>query len=90
MTGKKAQDDRRDVENLQKISNMEFRIKENEEFIKLGQLLKAADLVRSGSDAKTVIQNGDVEVNGEVCLLRGKKVKRGDLVSFDGKTVKVC
>jgi len=69
---------------------MEFRIKENEEFIKLGQLLKAADLVRSGSDAKAYIQNGKVEVNGEVCLLRGKKIKRGDSVSFDGKTVKIC
>ena len=69
---------------------MEFSIKENEEFIKLGQLLKAANLVQSGSDAKACIQNGDVKVNGEVCLMRGKKVKRGDLVSFDGKTVKVC
>ena len=69
---------------------MEFKIRENEEFIKLGQLLKAADIVKSGSDAKAIIQNGYVEVNGEVCLLRGKKIKRGDLVSFNGKTVKVC
>ena len=69
---------------------MEFKIRENEEFIKLGQLLKAAHIVQNGSDAKAIIQNGYVEVNGEVCQLRGKKIKRGDLVSFNGKTVKVC
>ena len=69
---------------------MEFKLKENNEFIKLGQLLKAADLVFSGSDAKTFIQNGEVTVNGEVCLMKGKKIKRGDQVSFKGKDIEIC
>ena len=53
---------------------MEFKLREGEEFIKLGQLLKAAGLVSSGIDAKIVIQNGEVKVNGEVDERRGKKV----------------
>ena len=69
---------------------MDFKIREDEEFIKLGQLLKAMDLVYSGSDAKTVIMNGKVKVNGEVCLMRGKKIIRGDNVSFNGKEIKIC
>ena len=68
---------------------MDFKIREDEEFIKLGQLLKAADLVYSGSEAKTFIMNGEVVVNGEVCLMRGKKLKKGDIVSFKGKEIKI-
>ncbi len=68
---------------------MEFKIREGEDFIKLGQLLKAADLVSSGVDAKIVILNGEVSVNGEVCLMRGKKLHKGDVVSFKGKEVKI-
>jgi len=51
---------------------MEFKLRENEEFIKLGQLLKAANLVSSGIEAKIVIQNGEAKVNGEVDERRGK------------------
>ena len=68
---------------------MEIRIREEDEFIKLGQALKKAGLVDSGVDAKLVILNGQVKVNGEVELQRGKKLYDGDIVSFDGETVKV-
>lgn len=65
----------------------EFKLKD--EFIKLGQLLKATGLVESGVDAKIVIQNGEVKVNGTVETQRGKKIVAGDMVSFDGKQIKV-
>jgi ribosome-associated protein len=68
---------------------MNFTIKSTEEHIKLGQLLKAANLVSSGSEAKIVILNGEVEVNGEVCLMRGKKIVSGDKVSFNGEMIEV-
>ena len=58
-----------------------------DEFIKLGQALKAANLVESGVDAKFVIQDGLVKVNGEVCLQRGKKLVAGDKVEFDGEII---
>ena len=60
-----------------------------EEFIKLGQALKAAGLVESGVEAKEVIQDGLVKVNGEVDTRRGKKLYDGDIVSFDGTDIKI-
>ncbi len=60
-----------------------------DENIKLGQLLKATGLVGSGVDAKIVIQEGLVKVNGKVCLMRGKKIVSGDIVEFEGETVEV-
>ena len=59
------------------------------EFIKLQDLLKLANLVGTGGEAKIVIQNGDVWVNGEVCTMRGKKIRPGDTVAFDGKELTV-
>ena len=59
------------------------------EFIKLQDLLKLATLVGTGGEAKIVIQNGDVSVNGEVCTMRGKKIRPGDTVAFDGKELTV-
>lgn len=59
------------------------------EFIKLQDLLKLANLVGTGGEAKIVIQNGDVLVNGEVCTMRGKKIRPGDAVAFDGKELTV-
>ena len=56
------------------------------EFIKLDAALKYANAVESGGMAKTVIQEGDVLVNGEVCTLRGKKLYPGDHFSFIGDT----
>ena len=54
------------------------------EFIKLEASLKLANTVESGGMAKTVIQDGLVKVNGEVCTMRGKKLYPGDVVSFQG------
>ena len=64
-------------------------VKIKDEYIKLGQVLKMARFVSSGVEAKEVILDGQVKVNGEVCLMRGKKIVAGDEVSFDGKTLKV-
>lgn len=60
-----------------------------DDFIKLGQALKLAGLVDSGVEAKIVIQDGLVKVNGAVETQRGKKLVQGDIVSFDGKEFKV-
>lgn len=67
----------------------QISIREQDEFIKLGQALKKADLVSSGVEAKIVIQDGQVTVNGETELQRGKKLHHGDVFSYDGETVKV-
>lgn len=67
----------------------EIEIREGEEFIKLGQLLKKADMVSSGADVKMVIEEGQVLVNGEAELRRGRKLYDGDQVTFSGETVKV-
>lgn len=64
-------------------------IKLRDEFIKLGQAIKAANLVESGAEAKEVIQEGYVKVNGEVCTQRGKKLVEGDIVSFEGNEIKI-
>ena len=55
------------------------------EFIKLQDLLKFANLVESGGQAKECVQAGEVSVNGEVCLMRGKKIRPGDNVCFRGE-----
>jgi len=64
-------------------------IKLREDYIKLGQALKACGLVSSGIEAKIVIQDGEVKVNGEVDTRRGKKLVDGDIVEFDGETIKI-
>ena len=64
-------------------------IKIKDEFIKLGQLLKLAGFCDSRVDAKFVIQDGLVKVNGEVETQRGKKLHDGDIVEFENKQVKV-
>ena len=64
-------------------------IKLRVEYIKLGQALKAAGLVGSGVEAKEVILDGLVKVNGNVELQRGKKLYGGDIVSFDGEEIKI-
>ena len=60
-----------------------------EDFIKLGQALKLAGLVGSGVDAKFVIQDGQVKVNGQVEYQRGKKLVAGDIVEFEDDTIKI-
>lgn len=65
------------------------RIKIETEFIKLQDLLKFAGAVETGGEAKIVIQEGLVIVNGEVCIMRGKKLRPGDKVELDGLTLVV-
>ena len=60
-----------------------------DDFIKLGQALKLAGLVDSGVDAKFVIQDGLVKVNGSIETQRGKKLIAGDIVEFDGEKIKI-
>ena len=60
-----------------------------DEYIKLGQAMKLAGFVSSGIEAKIVIQDGEVKVNGEVDTRRGKKLIPGDEFEFEGQTVKV-
>ena len=64
-------------------------IKLRDEFIKLGQAMKAAGLVESGVDAKFAIQDGLVKVNGQVEVQRGKKLFDGDIVEFEGQQIKI-
>lgn len=64
-------------------------IKLREEFIKLGQALKAANLVSSGVEAKDVILDGMVKVNGVTEYQRGKKLRAGDMVYFNGEEIKI-
>ena len=65
------------------------QIKINTDFIRLDSALKLADLVQSGGHAKAVIQNGEVSVNGEICLSRGKKLRAGDKFEFELYVVEV-
>ena len=60
-----------------------------EDFIKLGQALKAAGLVDSGAGAKEVILDGQVKVNGETDMRRGKKLYAGDVVSYNGEEIQI-
>ena len=66
---------------------MEIRIRD--EFIKLGQALKLAGVVEDGVEAKFVIQDDLVKVNGETEERRGRKIYEGDVISFDGNEIKV-
>lgn len=65
------------------------QIKLREEYIKLGQALKAAGLVDSGVDAKNEILDGLVKVNGVVEVQRGKKLHDGDLVEYNGEQIQI-
>ena len=59
------------------------------EYIKLQDLLKLAGLTYTGGEAKVMVQEGLVTVNGEVCIMRGRKIRPGDTVEFEGKTLEV-
>ena len=60
------------------------------EYIKLQDLLKLADLAPSGGAAKVAVQEGQVSVNGEICPMRGKKIRPGDVVSYRGRELTVA
>ena len=59
------------------------------EYIKLQDLLKIAGLTYTGGEAKVMVQEGLVTVNGKVCTMRGRKIRPGDTVEFEGKTLEV-
>jgi len=65
------------------------QIKLRDDYIKLGQALKAAGLAGSGIDAKMLIQDGRVKVNGNIEYQRGKKLYDGDIVEFDSEFIKI-
>ena len=60
------------------------------EFIRLQDLMKLGDLVSSGGQAKLLVQDGQVQVNGQVCLQRGKKLRPGDLVTFRDRSYTIA
>jgi len=66
-----------------------IEIKLRDEYIKLGQALKASGLAASGVEAKIVIQDGEVTVNGVVCTERGRKLHDGDTAGYQGETIKI-
>ena len=68
---------------------MEQKIEIKTEFIKLDALLKFAGICETGGIAKEAVQAGDVSVNGEVCTMRGKKLREGDTACYDGQNLKV-
>ena len=73
----------------ERMNKLMVKIVLREDFIKLGQALKAAKLVGSGVEAKIVILDGKVKVNGQVELQRGKKLYDKDVVSFAGETIEI-
>ena len=69
---------------------MEYtKISIREDFIRLDSAMKLGDLVVTGGHAKFVIQEGEVKVNGEICTMRGKKLHKGDVFSFEGANYQV-
>lgn len=67
----------------------EEHVKINTEYIKLEALLKFAGAVETGGEAKLAIQDGEVKVNGEICTMRGKKLRPGDRAELDGQVLVV-
>lgn len=68
---------------------MRKKIEIKTEFIKLDQLLKYASLVQTGGEAKLLIADGEVKVNGEVCTQRGKKIRNGDVIELFDQIVEI-
>ena len=62
----------------------------NEEFIRLDNLLKFAGIAPTGGQAKFIIQNGEIKVNGEVCTMRGKKMRAGDKAQYRQRVIEVA
>ena len=61
----------------------------NEEYIRLDNLMKFSGMCNSGGRAKYLIQNGEVKLNGEVCTMRGKKIRHGDTIEYQNRIVEV-
>ncbi len=71
------------VVKVKAIKKQKQTVKISTEFIKLDSLLKLCDIAQTGGHAKILIQDGAVEVNGEICDQRGRKIKPGDMVRFE-------
>ncbi len=65
-------------------------LKPDEEYIRLDNIIKLSGEVETGGQAKIAIQGGEVKVNGEICTMRGKKMRRGDKAEFNGMAFEVC
>lgn len=68
---------------------MDNNVKIKTEFIKLDQLLKFSGAAAIGSEAKELVLDGKVKVNGEICTMRGKKIRSGDIVTVNGQDITV-
>lgn len=68
---------------------MDNNVKITTDFIKLDQLLKFAGAAAIGSEAKELVLEGKVKVNGEICTMRGKKIRSGDTVTVNGQDIAV-
>ena len=65
-------------------------VKINEDYIRLDSLMKFSGMCNSGGRAKYLIQNGEVKLNGEVCTMRGKKIRPGDKVEYNDSIIEVA
>ncbi len=68
---------------------MNKKIEIKEDFIRLDSLLKLSGIAETGGHAKIIVQNGEVKVNGEVCTMRGKKMRKGDIAEFENNLIQV-
>ena len=66
-----------------------FQLRAEEGFIRLGQVFKASGIADSGAEAKQIIQSGEVCVNGEIETRRGRKLYKGDILSFGGREIEM-
>ena len=67
-----------------------FELKKGEEYIELKNLVKVMSYVNSGGEAKVIIQGGEVQVNGETELRRGKKLRKGDKIKIQDDQIEIC
>ena len=74
----------------ERVNNMIINVNVKPPFIKLEQFLKFSGACETGGEAKMAIQNGYVQVNGEVCTMRGKKITDGDIIELDEQQYKCC
>lgn len=72
------------------MANHKLHLQENEEYIRLDAMLKMLGVFTTGGQAKIAIQNGEVTVNGEICTMRGKKMRKGDTAEVSGTVFEVC
>lgn len=68
---------------------MNKKIEIREEFIRLDSLLKLSGIAETGGHAKFLVQNGEVKVNGEICTMRGKKMRKGDIAEFKNNLIQI-